>query len=137
MPATNYPTQNVPDLTTTLAYTVPKKTASLRLISDRIAQQRQTAARAILLHPQTLILLALTLIILFQCLYKTPSDWPLLLPTATGCISAVLRLTRYATRGYLDEAERVGTWRWLYSNPTAPPPTKPPTTRTENPRKGI
>ncbi|KAB8260304.1 hypothetical protein BDV32DRAFT_149530 [Aspergillus pseudonomiae] len=116
MPPSNNPNQNLPHLTTTLAHTIPEEITSLHLISDSIAQQRQTASRAILFHPLTLTLLTLTILLLSQHLYQTPPDWPLLLTTSTGSIATILLFTRYTTRGYLDEAERIGTWRWLYSN---------------------
>ncbi|KAK6819135.1 hypothetical protein RU639_008028 [Aspergillus parasiticus] len=116
MPPKNDTDQPLPNLTTILAQTATEKTTSLHLISDSIAQQRQTASRAILLHPLTLTLLSLILALLSQHLYKTPSDWILLLTTATDCIATLLLFTRYITRGYLDQAERVGTCRWLYSN---------------------
>ncbi|KAE8341981.1 hypothetical protein BDV24DRAFT_131143 [Aspergillus arachidicola] len=116
MPPKNDTDQPLPNLTTILAQTATEKATSLHLISDSIAQQRQTASRAILIHLLTLALLSLILALLSQHLYKTPSDWILFLTTATGYIATLLLLTRYITRGYLDEAERVGKWRWLYSN---------------------
>ncbi|KOC10986.1 hypothetical protein AFLA70_82g003340 [Aspergillus flavus AF70] len=67
-------------------------------------------------QPLTLTLLSLILALLSQHFYKTTSDWILLLKTTTGCIATLLSFTRYITNGYLDEAERVGTRRWLYSN---------------------
>ncbi|RAQ51075.1 hypothetical protein AFGD_003467 [Aspergillus flavus] len=116
MPPNNNPNQPLSHLTTILARTTTEKITSLHLISDSIAQQRQTASRAILLHPLTLTLLSLILVLLSQHFYKTTSDWILLLTTTTGCIATLISFTRYITSGYLDEAERVGTWRWLYSN---------------------
>lgn len=117
MPPNNNPNQPLSHLTTILARTTTEKITSLHLISDSIAQQRQTSSCAILLHPLTLTLLSLILVLLSQHFYKTTSDWILLLTTTTtGCIATLLSFTRYITSGYLDEAERVGIWGWLYSN---------------------
>ncbi|OGM45102.1 hypothetical protein ABOM_006670 [Aspergillus bombycis] len=139
MPSPNNPNQNLPDLTTILAHTIPEKITSLRLISDSIAQQRQTASRAILFYPPTLTLLTLTLLLISQHLYQTPFNWPLLLTTGTGSIATILLLTRYTTRGYLDEGERVGTWRWLFTNhytnsDSSQPPNQHPTSEDPEPQ---
>ncbi|KAE8352288.1 hypothetical protein BDV28DRAFT_149149 [Aspergillus coremiiformis] len=114
-----------PTLTTTLAHTVSDQITSLHLISDSIAQQRQTTSLALLQHPQTLTLLSLTLLLISKLLYKTPQDAPLLLTTYTGTITTLLLAIRYLTRRYLDEAERVGTWRWLYEPEVDIEPTQP------------
>ncbi|KAF9888916.1 Inorganic phosphate transporter pho84, partial [Aspergillus nanangensis] len=84
-------------------------TAALHLISDSIAQQRQTTARHILTHPLLLLLLSA----LFLTLYLYITDLALL-TTTTGCIMTTLVSVKYYTAKYLAAAEKTGTWTWLF-----------------------
>ncbi|KAB8237184.1 uncharacterized protein BDW43DRAFT_307461 [Aspergillus alliaceus] len=115
-----HPTTNLPSLTTTLATATPETINALHLISDSIAQQRQTAARSIIHHPKTRLLLTIFLFLILTTLYKDPSSWPLLLTATTASFLTFLLSIRYITHGYLDEAERVGTLAWLGSDEHPP-----------------
>lgn len=101
-------------LTSSVADSEDEKIASLRLIADSIAQQRQTAAKAIILHPAWLLTITLCLAFTYRILYTNPSDWPTIALTWTGCIMSGLVAVRYLTASYLEHAERTGTWKWLY-----------------------
>jgi len=108
------PLANVPDLSTTKAETDDDKAAGLRLVADSVAQQRQQAARAVIFHPLTLSAVVALLAMVANILYKGHlSDWALVGTTGTGVVMAVLISVRWAVGGYVDEAERVGTWAWL------------------------
>ncbi|KAA8650175.1 Inorganic phosphate transporter pho84 [Aspergillus tanneri] len=101
-------------LTNTTAQTEIEKVASLRLIADSVAQQRQVAANALIRHPLWLGLMTIALAVTYQCLHTDCSDWPIILMTWTGCIMTGLTVVRFLTAPYLDQAEKTGTWKWLY-----------------------
>ncbi|PLB44799.1 hypothetical protein P170DRAFT_366188 [Aspergillus steynii IBT 23096] len=101
-------------LTSTVAETETDKIASLRLIADSIAQQHQTAAKAIILHPFWLATIAVCLTLTYRVLLRNQSDWPAVVLTWAGCVMAGLVAVRYLTASYLEHAERTGTWKWLY-----------------------
>ncbi|OQV04268.1 hypothetical protein CLAIMM_09178 [Cladophialophora immunda] len=108
------PLDSLPELTTKPAVTEDDKIEALHLIADSVAQQRQLASAAIIFHPLTLSLLVLLLGIAYQNLYKgASSDWAIIGTTSAGILMAVLITVRWLTSGYIFEAERVGTWKWL------------------------
>lgn len=88
--------------------------AALRLVSDSVAQQRQLAARAILLHPAYWLALLTSLPYLYYEKRHNSSDWPVILIAWVGIIMATMATVKILVRGYLDAAERVGRWSWLY-----------------------
>ncbi|KAH8433720.1 uncharacterized protein LDX57_011354 [Aspergillus melleus] len=101
-------------LTIDVAETEKDKIASLRLIADSIAQQRQTAAKALILHPLWLATVVLCLAMSYHVLRLHHSDWPAIALTWTGCVMTGLVAVRYLTASYLSQAEQTGTWKWLY-----------------------
>jgi ribosomal protein S18 acetylase RimI-like enzyme len=108
------PLADIPDLSTTKAETDDDRAAGLRLVADSVAQQRQQAARAVIFHPLSLSAVVALLAMVINILYKgNLSDWALVGTTGTGVVMAVLISVRWAVGGYVDEAERVGTWAWL------------------------
>jgi GNAT superfamily N-acetyltransferase len=108
------PLDSVPDLTTKPAVTEDDKVEALHLIADSVAQQRQLASTAILFHPFTLCGLVLLFGVTYQNLYKgSSSDWAIIGTTSAGLLMAILVSVRWLTGGYIFEAERVGTWKWL------------------------
>ncbi|KAK2801796.1 hypothetical protein FQN51_005162 [Onygenales sp. PD_10] len=133
------PLPTIPPLTTTPATTPDEKISALRLIADSVAQQRQTASRALLYHPTTLSLTALLLALVARIFYfpssssssttssfpspstllhnagahTTRAQLPFLVTTAAGCVMILLVAVKWMAGGYIEEAERVGTWRWL------------------------
>ncbi|KAI9044537.1 uncharacterized protein KD926_000448 [Aspergillus affinis] len=107
--------QNNPrPLTIGFAGTEKEKVASLRLIADSIAQQRQTAAKALILHPLWLATVVLCLAASYYVLRLHHNDWPAIIMTWTGCVMTGLAVVRYLTASYLSQAEQTGTWKWLY-----------------------
>ncbi|EAW13435.1 acetyltransferase, GNAT family [Aspergillus clavatus NRRL 1] len=102
-----------PTLHTTLTTDQNDLIAALRLLSDSVAQQRQLAARALLANPLALAPLLALLAAAYKLTYHAPADLPLFLTTAAGCVAVFLTAVRWVCAGYIEEAERVGTWRWL------------------------
>ncbi|RAH53097.1 hypothetical protein BO85DRAFT_463349 [Aspergillus piperis CBS 112811] len=118
-------------LTTSLTTTEADQIASLHLIADSIAQQRQLAARSMLTHPAMLSCLTFSLIITYfftRALGTTTTTttgedtWPyLLLITWPACIMLYLLAAAHTTHPYLEKAGRTGTWVWLWRGGTSTP----------------
>ncbi|GAQ42960.1 inorganic phosphate transporter pho84 [Aspergillus tubingensis] len=113
-------------LTTSITTTEAEQIASLHLIADSIAQQRQLAARSMLTHPAMLTCLTFSLIITYfftRALSTTTTGgdntWPfLLLITWPACIMVYLLAAAHTTHPYLEKAGRTGTWVWLWRGGT-------------------
>ncbi|GKZ23209.1 inorganic phosphate transporter pho84 [Aspergillus brasiliensis] len=120
------PTTTTNPLTTSLTTNEPDQIASLHLIADSIAQQRQLAARSMLTHPASLSLLTLSLFITYfftRALSTTTSGEKdklpfLLLITWPACIMVYLLAAAHTTHPYLEKAGRTGTWVWLWRGGT-------------------
>lgn len=112
--------QDIPDLQTYRATTKEDLIPGLRLIADSIAQQRQTAAHALIFHPFWLSAMAALIAIVYKALYTDSSDLPLIGTTSAGCVMAGLLVVRGLTGGYIEEAERVGKGEWLLPSRTNP-----------------
>ena len=105
---------DVPPLSTEPAVSEDDKVEALKLIADSVAQQRQFASRAVILHPGVLCLLVLAFGLIYQYFYKgARSDLAIVGTTSAGIVMTMLVSVRYLTRGYIEEAESVGTWKWL------------------------
>jgi hypothetical protein len=108
------PLENVPPLTTTLATTTDDKIEALRLVADSVAQQRQLASKALIFHPLTIAVVVGLLAVVGQWLYDgTRGSYAIIATTYAGTVMAVLLSVRWASGGYIDLAEDVGTWKWL------------------------
>ncbi|KAJ6115331.1 hypothetical protein N7486_001109 [Penicillium sp. IBT 16267x] len=90
--------------------------ASLHLIADSIAQQRQVAAKSILHSGFYWSILVIIFEYLYRILWHTPADWIMILLLWICCVIATLSGIKMWTGGYLDEAERVGRWSWLFGS---------------------
>ncbi|KEF55762.1 uncharacterized protein A1O9_08513 [Exophiala aquamarina CBS 119918] len=113
-PALSHRLDSVPPLTTTPAVTEDDKVEALHLLADSVAQQRQIASTATIFHPSTLSLMILALGLVYQYFYHgSRSDLALVGTTSAGIVMSVLITVRWLTSPYIEEAERVGTWRWL------------------------
>lgn len=109
----NDPLADVPSLATSPATTDDEQIEALHLIADSVAQQRQTAAKGLISHPITVGLAAVILGVVWNLLSSRPEDLAIVLTTTSGCFMAVLLIVKWATNGYIEHAERVGTWVWL------------------------
>ncbi|EXJ78769.1 hypothetical protein A1O1_09171 [Capronia coronata CBS 617.96] len=105
---------SIPELTTKHAISEDDKVEALHLLADSVAQQRQVAASAVLFHPLTLSTLILLFGLVHQSLYKgSNSDYAIIGTTSAGILMATLITIRWMTSGYIQEAEKIGTWKWL------------------------
>ncbi|RVX75058.1 hypothetical protein B0A52_01335 [Exophiala mesophila] len=112
-PSSN-PLDSIPGLTTQPARTEDDKVEGLHLLADSVAQQRQLASTAILFHPSTIAILILTFALSYHYLYHgSRSDLAIIGTTTSGIFMAVLITARWLSSGYIEQAERVGTWKWL------------------------
>ncbi|RFU32100.1 hypothetical protein B7463_g4240, partial [Scytalidium lignicola] len=97
-----------PPLTTKVLTTEPDKIAALKLVADSVAQQRQTAARAIIFHPAVVAAYAAICAILYKFVFKTNADVGAFVTTWAGLTMGVLVLIRGRTAGYIHLAEDFG-----------------------------
>jgi ribosomal protein S18 acetylase RimI-like enzyme len=112
---------DIPSLTTYQATSPDDLISALRLIADSIAQQRQDASQAVISHPVVLAAMTAVLAIVFRVLYHGQSgDLAVVATTMAGCVMAGLAGVGYVTSGYLELAERTGTWGWLYTSQKGP-----------------
>ncbi|KIV87739.1 hypothetical protein PV11_03264 [Exophiala sideris] len=108
------PVDEIPDLTTKPAVSVDDKVEALHLLADSVAQQRQVASNFVILHPLSLGTFVLLFGMIYQYMYKGErSDWMLIGTTSAGVLMSMLVTVRWLAGGYIDEAERIGTWKWL------------------------
>ena len=103
-----------PPLTTTAVTSEDDKVEVLHLVADSVAQQRQYASSAILSNPITIASLVAVLGILHKFLpHESLVEWALVATTFTGVFMTLLVAIRLLTKDYIEEAESVGTWKWL------------------------
>ncbi|KAF5017705.1 hypothetical protein F66182_10343 [Fusarium sp. NRRL 66182] len=85
---------------------------ALKLIVDSVAQQRQTASRAIIFHPVSLSILVPFLAFASYGSY-VGNDYSSLLISCPGIIFAYLATIRYFTSAYIRTAEDTDWLNWL------------------------
>ncbi|KAJ5152698.1 uncharacterized protein N7482_009176 [Penicillium canariense] len=88
--------------------------AALRLVADSVAQQRQLAAGAVLCSPLCWALIPLVPACIYYSPYQERVDNLTIFLLCIGISMAFGVAVKWSVRGYLDAAEKVGTWRWLY-----------------------
>lgn len=96
---------SLPPLTTTILTTPTDQIAALKLVADSIAQQRQFASRALILHPATIAAYLAMAALTAQLLYTERGDIGLLATTLAGLTMVGLLAVRALTSRYLDLAE--------------------------------
>ena len=105
---------DVPPLTTFAAETTEDKVEALRLVADSVAQQRQLASKELTFHPIPLAIAIALLAVVGQYLYDgTDGSYGVIATTYVGLLMAGLLTIRWAASGYIDLAEKTGTWAWL------------------------
>ncbi|KAL9134797.1 MAG: hypothetical protein Q9175_004019 [Cornicularia normoerica] len=92
------------------------RSAALRLIADSVVQQRQLAAKELVLHPATLAFIVLVIAALAQF-----CEWRPLFTAVAGLTVAALAAIYWITIDYATLAERIN-WDWLggYTPPSTP-----------------
>ncbi|KAJ5949908.1 hypothetical protein N7454_001492 [Penicillium verhagenii] len=103
-------------LETTAAETEYDLISALQLIADSVAQQRQIAANSILGSFYYWALLIVVFQYLYSIFYYTSADWIIII--VSTAIFGIFSLSgiQFWTSGYLDEAERIGRWSWLFGS---------------------
>lgn len=113
-PALSNRLDSLPTLTTRPAVTEDDKVEALHLLADSVAQQRQIASKATIFHPSTLSLLILGIGLVYQYFSQGPrANLALVGTTSAGILMSLLITVRLLTSGYIEQAERIGTWKWL------------------------
>jgi GNAT superfamily N-acetyltransferase len=113
-------TDDLPPLSTHILEAQTDKENAMRLIADSIAQQRQTAAYHLILHPFLLPPLAAALLGAYRYAWAYQQDLGTLLLTSCGVVMAYLLAIRYVTAGYIQAAEDLR-WSWLSPSASATP----------------
>jgi GNAT superfamily N-acetyltransferase len=85
------------------------RVAALKLITDSIAQQRQTANSTLIFHPYNLAITAVIISVIAQILrIKMGMDWLGVGLSSMGVLMAVMAVIRILTQGYIARAEEMG-----------------------------
>lgn len=103
----------------------------LKLIAISVTEQRRLAAKSLILHPVTLILVAASFAYSVGTVYHDPSGWPYVAVIYVTAVSATLGIITRLAGEYDNEAEKVGTLNWLYGHD--PSKEVNPTTTQEDP----
>ncbi|KAH9904140.1 acetyltransferase [Xylariomycetidae sp. FL2044] len=94
------------------------KVDALKLVTDSIAQQRQTASLHLIFHPYALFLLAIALALAYRYSWHGPrGDLGLALLVHSAVVMTYLLTVRYLTGQYVQVAEDTR-WDWLVSPET-------------------
>ena len=104
--ATPSPGETLPELHVRLATSRAERIAAYKLITDSIAQQRQTLNRAIIFHPYTLSAIIALYGIVFTL--NRSMDWGVVMLLSAGVTIAMLSMLQRWTAGMLDHAEEMG-----------------------------
>ncbi|KAK6220913.1 hypothetical protein LQW54_001833 [Pestalotiopsis sp. IQ-011] len=84
----------------------------LNLVTDSIAQQRQTSSRHLVFHPYLLPALAAALALAFQYSWRVRRDLGMALMLHSGVVMTYLLAVRYLTGRYVSVAESMR-WDWM------------------------
>jgi ribosomal protein S18 acetylase RimI-like enzyme len=96
---------NLPPLSIHLSSAPRELSGALRLVTDSIAQQRQTLSRSILSSP---LFLAPSLALVFAVSYLNRREPAMAAILGSGVCIALLSTIRMVGAGYIEEAERIG-----------------------------
>ncbi|KAF2152361.1 hypothetical protein K461DRAFT_327896 [Myriangium duriaei CBS 260.36] len=97
----------IPELTFYPTTDDADRTAALKLVADSIAQQRQTASRALLSHPLHIALFVAVCSLLGRWLFLLRGELGVALSTVGGLTMGVLVVIRWAVAPYIELAEGV------------------------------
>lgn len=103
---------DVPDLTSYITTDEGERIAALKLVTDSVAQMRQTASRALIFHPLNMAIWVAICSMVGRYLYDTRGDIGIIVTTCAGITMALLVAVRWATSEYIHKAEDFN-WDWL------------------------
>ncbi|KAL9529354.1 hypothetical protein SMMN14_07119 [Sphaerulina musiva] len=106
------PLADVPELTSYLATDDFEKMEALKLVADSVAQQRQTANRALIYHPVNMSVMTAVLACAGRYLAYRGFDYMGIILTCMGIFMSFMAACRYLTQGYLNAAEDINL-AWL------------------------
>jgi hypothetical protein len=110
----------LPSLTTEIATSEAEITQALKLVADSVAQQRQLAATAVVFHWRSWVIMAAGFVYAYYVFYKDQPDWSQICMTCTMILTIGLLFICAWTGGYIQEAQRVGTLKWLVDDDLSP-----------------
>lgn len=99
------PLEGVPDLTSYVTEDADEKIAALKLVTDSVAQMRQTASSALIYNPTNMGFFLVFLSVICNYLYVERSDIGIVFTTGAGICMGALVFVRWLTGGYLFAAE--------------------------------
>ncbi|KAJ5618655.1 hypothetical protein N7528_006766 [Penicillium herquei] len=88
----------------------------LHLITDSIAKQRELATKSILYNPIYWIMIIVLFDYIYRILYYDDVDWIIIVVAWSAALMCTRHGAKIWVNGYIDEAERVGRWSWLFGN---------------------
>lgn len=104
-PEPSNPLEGIPDLQTFVTEDEDDKIKALKLVTDTIAQMRQTASRILIFHPVNVALYIGFMAVSLNYLYTKWSDYGIVATTGGGISMAALLIVRWLTGGYIFMAE--------------------------------
>ncbi|KAF3062053.1 putative acetyltransferase protein [Daldinia childiae] len=113
-PPTNPIPQDLPPLSVGTIDGETNKLDALNLVTDSIAQQRQSSSYHLIFHPYLLAILTLSLGIAYQYSWRIKRDLGTALMLHSGVIMTYLMAIRYFTGQYIQVAESMK-WSWMVS----------------------
>jgi GNAT superfamily N-acetyltransferase len=101
------PSEGAAPLITKVATSDDDIVAALKLVADSVAEQRNVAARVLVLHPFSVAVFTLLLSATMHFMFK-PGMYGKLLMTITGLVILAVAFVRQVTLGYIFAAEDLG-----------------------------
>lgn len=106
------PLSGVPELSSYIASEEFEKMEAMKLVADSVAQQRQTANRALILSPINIAILAAVLAFVGKALHGRGYDAMAIGLTCMGVVMTGMLGARWLTQGYINAAEDIN-FDWL------------------------
>ncbi|KAI0889063.1 uncharacterized protein GGS22DRAFT_66872 [Annulohypoxylon maeteangense] len=113
-PPSNPVPDDLPPLSVGIMDSESDKVDALNLVTDSIAQQRQSASYHLIFHPYLLAVLAVALGIAYQWSWRIKRDLGTALMLHSGVVMTYLLAIRYCTGQYIQVAENMK-WNWMVS----------------------
>ncbi|KAI1377648.1 hypothetical protein F4677DRAFT_444236 [Hypoxylon crocopeplum] len=114
-PPSNPVPDDLPPLSVGVLDAEVDKVDALNLVTDSIAQQRQSASYHLVFHPYLLAILAVGLSAAYQYAWRSRRDLGMALMLLSGVVMTYLLTIRYFTGRYVQVAEDTR-WSWMVSD---------------------
>ncbi|KAI1386504.1 uncharacterized protein F4822DRAFT_318741 [Hypoxylon trugodes] len=113
-PPSNPIPDDLPPLSISALSDETDKVDALNLVTDSIAQQRQSSSYSLVFHPYLLAVLAVALGITYQYSWRVKRDLGMAFMLHSGVVMIYLLTIRYFTGQYIQVAESMK-WSWMVS----------------------